>query len=288
MNLIELVKRFRKGIIIAVSLVIIENIAWIVEPTLFGKVIDAVIDKANAEPGVTLVLPLILWISAFLINSGVGVIRRSLDPKIYLNIFTRLASDVSGDALKKNLSVSKTTARADLSYQYISFFQYRVPEFIEHFIAIGGAVIAMYLFDWRIALTCMFIILPLVLISRLYNVKVLGLQKEYHDTYEDMYDVFSKKDPEYVREYYSKLAFPQRKIANWGSFNFGFMRLFLLAIFLVVLYIAIDLDDFSAGELYSIVAYLWTFVTASEYLPELMESMTALMDISKRLKSEKV
>jgi hypothetical protein len=66
------------------------------------------------------------------------------------------------------------------------------------------------------------------------------------------------------------------------------MRVFLLLIFLVVLYIAIDLDDFSTGNIYSIVAYLWTFVTSSEYLPELMESWSSLKDISQRLATESV
>jgi ABC-type multidrug transport system fused ATPase/permease subunit len=288
MNLFALVKRFRKSISIAIGLVIIENIAWIIEPTLFGKVIDAVIDKVLQEPGSTFVLPLILWIGTFAINSGVGSLRRSLDPKIYLNIFTNIAADVSESSISKRLSVSKTAARAELSYQYIGFFQYRVPEIVEHFIAIAGGIIALYFFDWRISVTCLFIVFPLLLISKIYNNKVIALQTEYHDSYEDVYDVFAKKDPEYVREYYTNLAKPQRKIANWGAFNFGFVRVALLIIFLVVLYIAIDLDEFSAGELYSIVAYLWTFVTSTEYLPELMESTTSLKDISRRLKSESI
>jgi len=286
MNLFALVKRFRKGILLALGLVIIENLAWIVEPTLFGRVIDAVINKALEEPESSFILPLIIWIGIFALNSGVGSLRRSLDPKIFLNIFTNIAADVSENSLKRRLSVSKTAARAELSYQYISFFQYRVPEIIEHFIAIAGGVVALYLFDWRISATCLFIIFPLVLISKIYNNRVVALQKEYHDAYEDVFDIFAKKDPEYVREYYNKLAVPQRKIANWGAFNFGFVRAALLIIFLVVLYIAIDLDEFSAGELYSIVAYLWTFVTSTEYLPELMESATSLKDISRRLKSE--
>jgi ABC-type multidrug transport system fused ATPase/permease subunit len=288
MQLVELVKRYRKVISLAVGLVIIENIAWIVEPALFGKVIDAVIDKAVIDPQTSLVFPLTLWILAFLVNSGVGSLRRSVDPKIYLNIFTQLATDVSRKAIVKRLSVSKTTARVELSYQYISFFQYRLPEIIEYSIAIGGAVIAMYLVDWRISLTCLCIVIPLYFISKLYTNKVSVLQKEYHDGFEDIVEVFSKKDPEYVQEYYNRLAQPQKKIANWGAVNFAFVRTALLAIFLVVLYIAIDLDDFSAGELYSIVAYLWTFVTASEYLPELMESWTSLKDISSRLKSEDI
>ncbi|MGA2667758.1 MAG: ABC transporter six-transmembrane domain-containing protein [Ignavibacteria bacterium] len=288
MNLFALVKRFRKGITLAIALVIIENIAWIVEPTLFGKVIDAVIDKALEEPESSFILPLVLWIGIFALNSGVGALRRSLDPRIFLNIFTNIAAEVSDNSLKRRLSVSKTAARAELSYQYISFFQYRVPEIIEQSVAIIGGVIALYFFDWRISVTCLFIIFPLIFISNIYNNKVVALQKEYHDAYEDVYDIFAKKDPEYIREYYNKLALPQRKIANWGAFNFGFVRVALLIIFLVVLYIAIDLDEFSAGELYSIVAYLWTFVTSTEYLPELMESGTSLKDISRRLKSENI
>jgi hypothetical protein len=56
-------------------------------------------------------------------------------------------------------------------------------------------------------------------------------------------------------------------------------------VFLVVLFVSIDLDDFSTGQLYSIVAYLWTFVTSSEYLPALLESWTSVKDLTRRLRS---
>lgn len=353
MLLIDLIRRFRKGIIIAFSLVIIENIAWIIEPTVFGKVIDAVIDvqyetKLNdsvavmqnetklitkikdvdtqfesedlnikdsvhikdsnhskihlhakdssnpndsiksqeAEESSSYVTPLLIWIIVFAINSGLGVIRRSIDPKIFLNIYTKIATDVSENAIKHNLSASKTATRAQLSHEYIGFLQYRIPEVLENIVAIGGAIIALYFFDWKISITCLCIVVPVYFANILYSKRVSVLQKEYHDNYEDIYDIFSKKDSVYVHDYYQNLAKPQKKIANWGAFNFGIMRTTLMGIFLVVLYIAIDLDEFSAGELYSIVAYLWTFVTSTEYLPELMESWTSLKDIAKRLKME--
>ncbi len=114
------------------------------------------------------------------------------------------------------------------------------------------------------------------------------MQKDLHDNREEAYEVFSTKDPEKVHAYYTTQSHVEQRIAKWGAFNFGAMRIFLLLIFLVVLYIAIDLDDFSTGNIYSIVAYLWTFVTSSEYLPELMESWTSLKDISERLATENV
>jgi ABC-type multidrug transport system fused ATPase/permease subunit len=288
MNLIELVRRFKRGIFIALTLVAIENIAWIVEPTLFGNVIDAMIDVAGGEPGASTLAPLLFWIAAFLTNSGVGAIRRSVDQRIYLNMFTEIATNVSRIAVEHRLSVSKTAARAQLSREYITFFQYRMPEILEQLIAIGGALIGLAFFDYRLALACSVVILPLILVNRVYNKKVVALQATLHDSFEETFEVFSGRDPERVRSYYTELARPQQKIANWGALSFGLMRAVLLVIFLVVLYIAIDLDDFSTGNIYSIVAYLWTFVTSSEYLPELLESWTSLKDISRRLKTEKV
>jgi ABC-type multidrug transport system fused ATPase/permease subunit len=337
MNLMLLIKHYKRLIVFALMLVVIEDVAWIVEPYIFGKVIDSVIDiqifnkksgivnapnktiqdklkelededllpdsvstentqhnsiwdsikvSLKENPGNAIYFPLGLWIFAFLVNSGVGAFRRSIDPKIFLRIYTRIATSISRTSNLKKISISRTTARVELSQQFISFLEYRLPEIIQNTISIGGAVIALYFFDWIISITCLLIVLPMYFINKLYMSKVEKLQKEYHDSYEEIYDVFAKRDPVHVRNYYNNLAKPQKKIANWGSFNFAFMRLTLLIIFLVVLYVAVELDNFSAGELYSIVAYLWTFVSATEYMPELLENWSSMKDISRRLKQE--
>lgn len=323
MDLFTVIKKFRKSIFLALFLVVIEDVAWIVEPTVFGKVIDAVIDvqyekteidelqhsidslkHQPAEEDDTNYIqslqdslsnlrtqfhnsylgPLLLWIAVFMINSGTGSLRRSYDPRVFLKIYAKIAMTVSTISLRKQLSTSIAATRAELAYQYISFFQYRVPEIIENVIYISGAIFALYFFDWLIAFVCLLIILPLFIANGIYQKKVLKLQREFHDSYENIFNVFDKKDPDYVHQYYTQLAEPQKKIADWGAINFTILRITLLAIFVVVLFISIDLDNFSAGELYSIVAYLWTFVTATENFPELMENWTSLRDISRRIK----
>lgn len=286
MHLTDIIRQFKGGMVLASSLVIIENIAWIVEPSIFGKVIDALIDAASKGTNSGALGPLILWIGVFTINSGVGSLRRSFDQKIYLRMFTEIATMVSRSSLNQKLSISRTAARAQLSKEFITFFQYRVPEIIEQIIAIGGALIGLAFFDYRIALTCFIVAIPLLVINFLYNRKVVVLQADIHDTAEDAYEIFAAREPEAVRTYYSELSVPQQKVANWGAMTFGLMRFFLLGIFLGVLYISIDLDDFTTGNIYSIVAYIWTFVNTSEYMPELMESWTSLIDISKRLKAD--
>ncbi len=288
MHLSDLMKRFKGGISIALSLVAVENVAWIFEPFLFGWVIDALIDTATGKGRIMLTLPLVLWVGAFMVNSIVGALRRSIVQKIFLRMFTEIAADVAAMGKKHRLSVSKTAARAELSREYVTFFQYRVPDIMDQTISIVGTVLALTFYDWRIALTCLCIVLPLLFITKFYIQKVIVLQRSVHDTREEAYEIFSQKEPELVRAYYHSMAGQQQKIANWGAVNFLIMRIFLLGIFMIVMYIAIDLAQFTTGNIYSIVAYLWTFVTSSEYLPELLESWTSLKDISRRLKTEDV
>jgi ABC-type multidrug transport system fused ATPase/permease subunit len=286
MKLSDLLARYRRGVTIALGLVILEQVAWIIEPAVFGKVIDALIARAAgraANLGSTLI-PLSLWIGVFAINSGTGVVRRVVDQRIYLSMFAHLATEIAETGRAKKYRVSKTAALAQLSEQYITFFQYRVPEIVEQSIDIGGAVLALAAFDWRISLTCLTIVFPLLLINRVYSKNVSAIQKDVHDTYENTYDIFSSQKTNEIQEYYAKSASLKQKIGGWGALNFGVMRIILLAIFLVVLYISIDLDAFTTGSIYSIVAYIWTFATSSEYLPELMESWTSLKDVSQRLK----
>ena len=286
MRLAGLFKTYRWGISLALGLVVVENVAWIAEPSLFGPVLDALISVANKEPHAFAVGPLAAWIAVFAVNSIVGTVRRSVDPRIYLRIYADIAARVVDLARERRLPVSTAAGRAGLSREFITFLEYRVPDILEQAISIGGALIGLAFFDYRIALACAVVLAPVLVIQRVYSGRVLELQKDVHDRLETAFDRFKGLDPEEVRTYYLGIAGPQQRIANWGAASFGLMRVVLLAVFLVVLWVSIDLDDFSTGQLYSIVAYLWTFVTSSEYLPELLESWTAIQDLTRRLRRE--
>jgi hypothetical protein len=286
LRLPDLVRAYRWSIALALSLVLVENIAWIIEPSRFGPVLDALIAVARKEPKASAVGPLLLWIGIFAVNSGAGVLRRSVDPRIYLRVYADIVAGVVQTGRQWNLPISVTAARAALSRDFIDFLEYRVPDLLEQAIAVGGALVGLSFFDYRIALACAIVVFPLLWTRRLYRRHLVALQREVHDRLEGALDTIQQRDVAGIRQYYLDVARPQRAIANWGAASFGVMRLVLLGVFLVVLFVAIDLDDFSTGELYTIVAYLWTFVTSSEYLPELMESWSAIKDLSRRFEAE--
>lgn len=289
MDLLEITKKNKKGFSLILILLVVEHIAWVLEPTLFGSLIDVFIEDKNINTLFTdaaRFFPFLFWVGAYIINSGAGAARRSLEPKIFQRMLAGIVRNIARQTQEEGLDVSIAAGRAQLSQEYITFFQYRVPEGIEQIIAITGAITALTFFDYRISVACLIVALPLIYMGQIYNTKVAKLQKSYHDDYEKLFMVFASKDENEINNFYSSIEKSKSKIGIWNAANFSIMRFVLLIIFLVVLIIAMDMNEFTTGNIFAIVAYLWTFMSSVEYLPELMESRVAIKDISRRIKTK--
>ncbi len=227
--------------------------------------------------------PLIPWVLLFLINSGLGGFRRIYDTRTYTKMFADLSSDVVARQLAQGEDLSKVAARSSMAWNNIEFFQYNVPEFLEQLIAVGGAVIALGLFDWRLTAVGGFLIVLVLFGSKYYMRMLEAIQVRLHDRYEDEYNIFGTREPAKIQSYYNEIADLEIRYSQRSTMSYGVVRVFLLIMFLTTLYISIDLDRFTIGALYSIVAYVWSFVTATEYIPYLSEKWVELKDASRRI-----
>ena len=256
-----------------------------------GKPAESTPPPKNAPPLATLVTqdiglfipPLIPWVLLFLINSGLGGFRRLYDTRTYTRMFADLSSDVVARQLAQGEDLSKVAARSSMAWNNIEFFQYNVPEFLEQLIAVGGAVIALALFDWRLTAVGGFIIVLVLFGSKYYMQLLEAIQVRLHDRYEDEYNIFGTREPAKIQAYYNEIADLEIRYSQRSTMSYGVVRFFLLIMFLTTLYISIDLDRFTIGALYSIVAYVWSFVTATEYIPYLSEKWVELKDASRRI-----
>jgi ABC-type multidrug transport system fused ATPase/permease subunit len=227
--------------------------------------------------------PLIPWVVLFLVNSSLGAVRRIYDTRTYTRMFANLSSDVVARQLAQGEELSKVAARSSMAWHNIEFFQYNVPEFLEQLIAVAGAVIALGLFDWRLTAVGTVLIVFVAIGSKYYMKALQKIQSVLHDRYEIEYDIFGTRDPSKIRAYYTEIAELEIKYSVRSTFSYSVVRVFLLFMFLTTLYISIDLDRFTIGALYSIVAYVWSFVTATEYIPYLSEKWVELKDASRRI-----
>src|ERR1043166_6696826 len=183
MRLTALVKTYRWGIALRLGLVVIENVAGTAEPSLFGPGLDALISVANKEPHASAVWPLAAWIAVFAVNSIVGTVRRSVDPRIHQRIYADIAARVVTLARERMLPGSAAAGRAELSREVIPFLEYRVPDILEQAISIGGALIGLAFFDYRIALTCAVVLAPVLVIQHRSEEHTSELQSRFGISY---------------------------------------------------------------------------------------------------------
>jgi len=282
----QIIKNNKGPIGVVLFFILVENIAWIIEPTFFGTLLDALIDDFYKEEHVNYMLPLFIWIIIYLINVSGGTMNRLLSGKTYARIYADVATEVILKSKEKRHSTSKMLARAELAKEYVIFLKERIPEILWQLSATIGGIAALFFYDWRIAGVCLVVILPMVYINNIYRKHVTKLQKNIHDTREEMFQVVEGKDTSKIHEYYHSMVLPQTKIAKWSSFDYGIVKVLLMVVFIVVLFICVDVDKFTTGNIYSIVAYLWTFIASTEYLPGLMESLTSVRDLNSRMKEE--
>jgi ABC-type multidrug transport system fused ATPase/permease subunit len=288
MTFTQIVKQFKFSIASVLIFVLIENISWIVEPTFFGSLLDALIDHFYNKEVVNYYSPLLIWIFIYLVNVLGGAMSRLFSGKVYSKMYADIATRVIVNSKKQGHAPPKLLARAELAREYIVFFKERLPEVSWQFFATGGGVIALFFYDWRIAAVAFLVIFPVIYINNIYRRNVVTLQKDIHDTREDLYRLVDEKSMANINQYYRDMVLPQQKIAKWNSIDYSVIKVLLMIIFIVVLFICVDVDNFSTGKIYAIVSYIWTFIASTEYLPGLMESLTSVKDLSSRLKEEDV
>jgi ABC-type multidrug transport system fused ATPase/permease subunit len=284
----QVVIRFKYSIAFVLSFVLLENIAWIIEPTFFGNLLDALIDKFYDHEKINYILPLIIWIFVYLINVLGGTLHRLYSGRIYSKMYADIATTVIIHSKQMGQPVSRMFARAELAKEYIVFLKERLPEVTWQICATFGAVTALFFYDWRIAAVAIAVIIPVAFINNIYRRNVVTLQKELHDTREDQYKIFEAGNTSSIQQFYHNMVIPQTKIARWSSLDYLSIKVLLMIIFIVILFIAVDVDKFSTGKIYAIVSYIWTFIASTDYLPGLMESLTAVRELNHRLNSEEV
>jgi ABC-type multidrug transport system fused ATPase/permease subunit len=269
--------------------VLIENVSFIIEPTFFGKLLDSLIDHFYDHEKVDYILPLIIWIIIYLINVVGGTLHRLFNGSIYAKMYADTASNVVIDSKSRGDQFSKMLVRAELVKEYIVFFKERLPEVMWQLSATAGAIIALFFYDYRIALVCVAVIIPIAYINNLNRKNVTRLQKDIHDNQEELFNLIESRDTSRISQFYQNTISPKTRIARWNAFGYSSVKVLLVIIFIGVLFICVDVDKFTTGRIYSIVAYLWTFIASTDYLPELMESLASVKDLNVRFsKDEKI
>ena len=273
--LLTIFRRFWQRITLTFSLLTLENIVNVLQPWVIGLAINDLL--AGQWSGVMLLSGLEL--SRLII----GTLRRLLDTRAYSSIYATLAPEIVAEQRAKGTPESAIVTRSNLVEELVQFFENDLPYGFTSAVQILGAVVMLYIFDWRLFLGCLVAIGIIGIIYKLTEGRIFRLNTELNDELEHQVEIVSKRPQLAVVKHFKRLRGWQVRLSDIESVNFALFEVVLFALIIFALFISAQGDSVTPGSIFSILSYVLEFAEGVFILPIIFQQLIRLREIGMRL-----
>lgn len=230
---------------------------------------------------------LIVLAAVHLVYLSVGTIRHIYDSRTFSAIYTSLVTKLLSRRMNR-FDISKLSAHSTLAREFVDFLEQDLVYVLEAFYNLAGSLIILFFYDKTIALLCLSILLPVMIVSYVYGKRMNRLNKERNDELEKQVDVISTGSKIKIQDHYNNLRKWQIKISNKEALNFGFMELMVLLTITISLLVSKSIHSTTmlAGSLFGIYSYILKFTSGLDTIPYTVQRLSSLNDIAKRIEFE--
>jgi len=245
------------------GLVAAENLLLLIYPLVGSFAVNAVLNKQLVSALAYALIVLIIW--------GVGAARRAVDTRAFTRIYTELAVPVILNQRIKGIDTSTTTARVALSREFVNFFEHHLPTLITSAFSIIGAMVMLLLIEFWSGVVALLIVAGFGLLLPPY-VKV-------NDRLYFKLNNRLEKEVDRVERF-------RILISNREAFSFLCIGMAMSLLFGITLTVLTLKQGVTAGHIYAVITYLWTFAISLDDAPRLVEELSKLKDIGRRVEIE--
>ena len=257
------------------ALFTIENLLRLAQPFALGWAINDLLTGQMLGVGVL--------VGQHVLHLLVGLVRQVYDTRTFSAIYSDLATRMIVSQRASGVDVSRVTARASLSREFVEFFERSIPMLMKVGFSVAGSVIMLAWYDWMIVACCLGLLIPAALLSRHYSKWTRRLSRSLHDELEKEVDVIHSQNEIDVRNHFDEVARWRIKLSNAEAINFGLMECFILGAIVAVLFRACHLPSVQAGDIFAVFRYLMLLLMGLDGLPRLIQQVSRLRDVSARL-----
>jgi hypothetical protein len=144
-------------------------------------------------------------------------------------------------------------------------------------------LVLLFFYDVWSAIFCLMILLPLAILNRRYSRRTLALNRRLNNQIEREVNVITRRAPGRVLAHYRLLAKWRTLLSDAEAANWGTMELFNIGLAAAVIIRIACLPNIQPGTIYAMLAYLWNFISSLNHIPALVQQMSRLKDIARRM-----
>ncbi|MEM7032770.1 MAG: ABC transporter six-transmembrane domain-containing protein [Chloroflexota bacterium] len=270
-----LFKRFKGRISLTILLVIAEAGVNLLFPLFMGFAINGLL--AGTYNG--LIYLAVLGVFSLLLGAG----RRLYDTRIYAGIYTKVVSQLVDKEQKNESSVSKISARTNLFTEFVEFLENTFPEVVNSFIGLFGTLLIIYSLNQNIFLACLIASVFVVIIYWLSSKRNFRLNKGYNDELEKQVDVLTTANNTQIEKHFKNVMRWNIKLSDFETFNFSLVWAGMIVLLLYAIVAAVNSGITAYGTVFSIIVYVFEFMSSVIALPLYYQQLIRLNEISTRL-----
>ncbi len=270
----HLARHNQKRPLFTFGLVAAENILYLTYPLFSAFAIDAMVRGEIAKALLYSVFVLMVW--------GLGALRRSVDTRVFAKMYADLTVPVIVRQRAQGSDTSAISARVILSRELVNFFEIHLPTLImSGFSLVGAGVMLLVLEFWAgVAAAAVLLVFGLMLprYSRIND----GLYARLNNRLEKEVCLIEGANHRQLQRHYQLAANLRIRLSNREALGFLWIGVAMAAVFGTAV-VQLGSRTVSAGHIYAVMTYLWTFAIALDDGPRLLEEFSKLKDIGKRV-----
>ena len=254
----------------------VENLLRLAQPFVLGLAINDLLHDSS--------FGLLLFVTQHVTHLLISTLRQMYDTRVYTAIYSDLATKLVVEQRGRDVGVSRVAARSSLSREFVEFFENHVPLLIRSSYSIVGALVMLAFYDRLLVPICLGLLLPAVVLNRIYSRKTFELSRQLHYQLEHEVDVIEPGREPAVRRHYDSVAGWRVKLSDCEALNFGTMELFVLGVLVLALLRTCSTSTVSAGAIFAVFRYVLMLLMGLDSVPKLVQHVSRLRDLSQRLR----
>lgn len=268
-------KGYPGRLVITLGLVVAENALLLAYPLFAGFSINAIL-RGDARAAV-------LYAGAVLAFWLVSAARRAIDTRTFTRIYADLAVGVIVDQRTQHQPVSTVAARVVLAREFVNFFELHIPLIMTALVSIIGAAVMLLAIEPQVGLACLgTLALCAVWVPR-YARRNEELHERLNNRLEREVALVGKVGTGTLLRHYIAMSRLRIWLSDREATAFVVIGAIAAALFAFTIVRLSGADAVQAGHVYSVMTYLWTFVTSLDEAPGMVDQLARLRDIGKRV-----
>lgn len=268
------IREWRSQLAISYGLATVENVFELLYPFAIGLAVDGLLDYTWTG--------VVVFTAISLTHTAVSFTRQRYDVRSFAKLNESLAADLVEHQRDDGVDTSVIVGRVNLVREYVDFLESDIPLAITAAFSVFGSLVMLLFYDPMLGLVAALVAVPVALLNRRLMHRSRRAYRRLNDETEVGVKVIGTGTHEEVRRHFGILSRQWVRLSDAEAVSWSIVDVIAAALAIFTLWRTIDIGA-DVGTIFATIAYVWAYLGGFDQLPAVLQRMSNLGDIRRRL-----